>query len=126
MAEAHRTSGALVTLAVMERDSARTVCFDAEGFFGHANRDTGQRVAVRTPVGPVLELPFCGVHVASATLLDRITETGRFGIFTTYLRLAAEGATIAPYRVDGSTWIDIGRPETLARARAAFDEGALN
>jgi NDP-sugar pyrophosphorylase family protein len=58
--------------------------------------------------------------VASPALLGRIEERGRFGIFEPYLRLAAEGERILPYRADGAVWIDVGRPETLARAREMF------
>ena len=35
-------------------------------------------------------------------------------------RLAAAGERILPFRVDGYTWIDIGRPEQLDEARRRF------
>jgi NDP-sugar pyrophosphorylase family protein len=50
-----------------------------------------------------------------------MTETGVFSIITTYLRLAKEGRRIRPHRVDGATWIDVGKPESLEEARALFE-----
>ncbi|MDF1702502.1 MAG: nucleotidyltransferase family protein [Planctomycetota bacterium] len=113
---AHEASGALVTLAMMERNSPRGLLFDDRGLLGHVNDERGTRLEVRPPEGEVTRLAFACVHVIEPTIFDRITEAGRFGIFDPYLRLAAEGARIAPHRVDGCTWVDIGRPEQLAHA----------
>lgn len=115
---AHAASDALVTLAMMERDSPRGLLFDEHGLLGHVNDDRGTRTQVREAVGTVTRLAFACVHVVEPTIFDRIRERGRFGIFEPYLRLAAEGAHIRPHRVDGCTWVDIGRPEQLAHANA--------
>jgi len=119
---AHAASGALATLAVMGRETSRFLRFDGAGLCGWENRATGACEQVRAAVGEVRALPFCGVHVISPEFLGRITETGAFSIVRTYLRLSAEGAHIRPYSVDGATWVDIGRPEALARARALAGE----
>ena len=113
---AHLAGEALVTLAVMDRPSSRGLLFDAQGLLGHVNDDRGLRVVVRTPVGQVERLAFGCVHVIEPRFFDLVVERGRFGIFETYLRLAAEGVRIAPHRVEGCTWCDIGRPADLARA----------
>lgn len=115
---AHVASGALVTLATMERASSRGLLFDAQGLLGHVNDDAGTRTEVRPAVGAVTRLAFACVHVIDPAIFDAITERGRFGIFEPYLRLAAEGARILPHRVDGCAWVDIGRPEQLAHAEA--------
>ncbi len=113
---AHPADDALVTLATMERDSPRGLLFDDHGLLGHVNDAAGTRTQVRDAVGAVQRLAFACVHVVEPAIFDRINERGRFGIFEPYLRLAAEGARIRPHRVDGCTWVDIGRPEQLARA----------
>ena len=113
---AHDASDALVTLAMMERNSPRGLLFDEHGLLGHVNDDRGTRVTVREPQGEVQRLAFACAHVIEPSIFDRITERGRFGIFDPYLRLAGEGARILPHRVDGCTWVDIGRPEQLAHA----------
>jgi NDP-sugar pyrophosphorylase family protein len=114
--EAHVASQALVSLAVMQRDTERCLLFDDVGLFGRVDRRSDLRLVAREVVGTEQAWPFCGVHIASPELLTRIEERGRFSITASYLRLAAEGARIAPLPVDGHFWADIGTPETLARA----------
>lgn len=114
---AHATTGALATLAVAERPSTRHLLFDARGLLGRRDAGRGLDVRVRPPMGEVTAVPFTGVHVVAPALLDRITETGTFSILDTYLRLAAEGASVLPFRADGARWIDVGRPGDLERAR---------
>lgn len=115
---AHAADSALATVAVMERETTRALLFDDDGLLGRVDDGKGLRLEVREARGPVERLPFSGVQVVSPALLDRITEPGTFSILVPYLRLAEEGARIAPFRVDGCTWVDIGRPAELERARA--------
>ena len=116
LVETHQRSGALVSLAVMQRETQRFLLFDDQGLFGRVDQRNDVRLEARAAVGTERALPFCGVHIASPDLLGRIEEQGRFSITATYLRLAAEGARIAPLPVDGHFWADIGTPVTLARA----------
>ena len=46
-----------------------------------------------------------------------------FPILDVYLQLVSKGGRIVPFRVDGSTWVDIGRPEQLARANELASAG---
>lgn len=114
MVAAHEASGALATLAVKSRPTTRHLLFDEAGALcGRRGRD-GDRV-VRTPQGGLLPLGFCGIHVVSPALLNRLDATGAFSIVDRYLSLASS-ETIAPvraYRVDGYRWRDAGRPEDL-------------
>jgi len=122
MYAAHATSGALVTLAVQERDASRALLFDDFGLCGHTDR-AGTRTLAREADGAVAALGFTGVHVASPALLDALGETGTFSIIRPYLRLAAGGERILPFRVDGSRWVDIGTHERLAEAHEAVRGG---
>ena len=117
LAEAHEQHGALATLAVMERPTSRFLLFDDDGLLGRVDETKDLELRVRPTRGPVTKLAFAGVHVVSGDLPARITEQGAFSILTPYLRLAREGASILPFRVDGSLWIDIGRPAQLEEAR---------
>lgn len=117
----HRESGALATLAVMDRDKSRALLFDDDGLCGAIARDGGTSMA-REPRGRLTHLGFCGVHVMSPALLEDVTESGVFSIVWTWLRLAKQGARILPHRVDGAHWIDIGSPEKLAEANALLGE----
>jgi NDP-sugar pyrophosphorylase family protein len=110
--EAHVRSGALATLAAMPRPTTRPLLFDTAGRLCGRVTSDGELV-VRAPAGNVERLGFCGIHVVSPGLLARLTETGAFAIFESYLRLAAEGVAIRVHRVDGCRWRDAGRPEDL-------------
>ncbi|HEX2205089.1 MAG TPA: sugar phosphate nucleotidyltransferase [Longimicrobium sp.] len=118
---AHVASGALATLAVMERETSRHLLFDDRGLLGRTDATKGLDLRVRDAVGEVRKVAFGGVHVISPRIFGLLTERGAFSILDPYLRLAGAGETILPFRVDGSTWIDIGSPAQLeaARARAA-------
>ena len=118
---AHEDANALVTLATMERPSTRGLLFDDRGLVGRANDEADGEVLVRDAVGEVTRLAFACVHVCGSDLFEEIAETGRFGIFEPYLRLAAEGWALLPSRVDGCTWVDIGRPEQLDEAQRLAD-----
>lgn len=115
---AHGESGALVTLAVMQRPSRRRLLFDRRGLLGRVDDAKGLDLRVRPAEGEVEQLAFAGIHVASPALLGRITERGRFSVLDTWLRLAGEGERLLPWRMDAWRWIDVGRPADLERARA--------
>ncbi|HEX2091635.1 MAG TPA: nucleotidyltransferase family protein [Longimicrobiaceae bacterium] len=126
MYAAHLGSGALATLAVMERPSSRQLLFDDQGLLGRVDQRRGLDLRVRPAGGEVRRLAFGGVHVISPEIFSRITETGVFSILDPYLRLAAEGERILPFRTDGSLWLDIGRPEQLEEANRVVAERALS
>ena len=118
VAKDHKGSGALATLAVRERESARAYLFDAKGrFAGHA-RGEGNVTWAKGAVPNPQRLAFDGVHVVSPELLDKITESGVFSVTKTYLRLAAAGSDIRAFRADKWAWHDIGTVEKLAAAEA--------
>ncbi|CAN5753853.1 nucleotidyltransferase family protein [soil metagenome] len=119
MYEAHLASGALATVAVMERATLRYLLFDEEGLCGRTDERKGLEIRARPAVGEVRRLAFGGVHVISAEIFELITERGAFSILDPYLRLTGEGHRILPFRVDGYLWQDIGKPEQLDQARQA-------
>lgn len=122
----HNDQRELATLAVMERDVSRYLLFDEDGSLcGYGNLSTGLLRTAREPAGRTTALGFCGIHAISSRIFDRITERGPFSIIDLYLRLASEGERIAAHRVDGATWIDIGKPEQLARARELARSGTI-
>jgi NDP-sugar pyrophosphorylase family protein len=122
MYRAHRESGALATLAVMERPTSRHFLFDDFGLLGRTDERKGLDLRTRPVEGEVRKLAFGGVHVVSPEIFPRITERGVFSILDPYLRLAGEGARILPFRVDGFLWLDIGSPQQLEAARRAVEE----
>jgi NDP-sugar pyrophosphorylase family protein len=120
LVDAHRTSGALVTLAVNERETSRYLLFDESGLFGREDRRHELRHESRPPRGGVRALAFAGIHVCSPMLLDLVSEHGVFPIMDVYLRLAAGGHTIEPWLLQG-LWLEIGNVTRLEAARALLE-----
>ena len=116
---AHALSPALATMAVMERETQRHLLFDDRGLLGRTDASKALDLRVRAAVGKARTLAFAGVHVVSPRIFGLLTERGAFSILDPYLRLAAAGEVVLPFRVDAYTWIDIGRPEQLRAAEDA-------
>lgn len=121
----HEREQALATLAVMQRPTARRLLFDEQGLLGRVDEGKDLRLECRDPEGDVAEFAFAGIHVISPALLGCMHERGAFSILQPYLRLAAEGARIAPFRMDGSRWLDIGKPEQLEEAQRWDEDAAV-
>jgi NDP-sugar pyrophosphorylase family protein len=116
MVQFHQERQALATLAVQERETSRYLLFDEQGQLcgRRAGRDEAPEVVRRCQ--QVQALAFSGVHVISPRLLSMMTEEGVFSIVPAYLRLAAHGENILSFRADEYYWLDLGRPENVARA----------
>jgi NDP-sugar pyrophosphorylase family protein len=123
MAQFHTEHQALATLAVQERETSRYLLFDEHMQLcgRRAGRD-GVPELVRS-CQQAEALGFSGVHVLSPRLLSMMTEDGAFSIVPTYLRLAAQGENILGFRADEYYWLDLGRPENVARAERDADGG---
>jgi NDP-sugar pyrophosphorylase family protein len=116
MVQFHKERQALATLAVQERKTSRYLLFDEQGRLcgRRAGRD-GALELVRS-CQQIQALAFSGVHIISPRLLSMMMEDGVFSIVPTYLRLAAHGESILGFRADEYYWLDLGRPENVARA----------
>jgi NDP-sugar pyrophosphorylase family protein len=109
MVRFHRQSGALATLAVQARETARPLAFDRNGHLrgrgAPDTRDAGWEM-----------LAFAGIHVISPRIFAELSEAEAFSIIDAYVRLAAQGETIVGFRADGAYWRDLGRLEELRQA----------
>ena len=116
MVQFHKERQALATLAVQERETSRYLLFDEQGQLcgRRAGRDGTPELVRRCQ--QIEALAFSGVHVISPRLLSMMTEDGVFSIVPAYLRLAARGEKILSFRADEYYWLDLGRPENVARA----------
>ena len=109
---------ALATLATRAAESDRYLLFDGLGLVGFAYG--GEEKRARAAQGAESRRDYLGVAVVSPRLLDRFEETGKFSIFTPYMRLIGEGERVREFRVDGARWSDIGTHEQLEEAREAW------
>ncbi len=117
MVAAQRAADSLATLAVNQRASSRYFLFDETGqLCGWKSLKDARTILTRQPQGELQELAFCGIHVISPSIFDKLTETGAFSIIASYLRLAGAGESIRAFRVDGCHWLDVGKLENLKNA----------
>jgi NDP-sugar pyrophosphorylase family protein len=122
----------LATLATKDRPTTRRLLVDDRGLLGRCDDGAGVRVLARTPVGPVRETSFLGIHVISPAILPRLTERGAFPILDAYLRLVSEGASIGIFDAAGCAWRDVGKglssrasgPGTPSAASASAKSGS--
>jgi NDP-sugar pyrophosphorylase family protein len=114
MIRQHTSAGALATLAVQRRASSRQLLFDGDGHL--CGRRTGSETQlVRQVAGPQPQA-FCGIHVVSTRIFEKLTEEGAFPIIDAYLRLAARGEKILAFEDGDAYWRDLGRPESIQQA----------
>lgn len=107
------------TLLVSRRESSRCLLFDKENqLHGWLNRETGE---VKSPVPdfhPSMYngYAFGGIHVISPEIFEWMDKwEGKFSIINFYLTICAK-TNIQAYPMDNLQLLDIGKPETLAKA----------
>ena len=129
LVENHLQSGADATLLCQDRDSSRKLLFDSEGYlFGWAKTDGSDCIPAGILEVPGLEmLAFGGISVIRPSVFKALAEYASLHgpVFSTtpFYVWAATGRWLkvkayveaAPYR-----WCDIGKLQTLARAREMF------
>ena len=114
----HLNNNALATLAIRKRSTSRYLLFNNNNELrGWQNIKTGEVKIARRTEGQLWSFGFCGIHVISPEIFPLLTESGKFSIINPYLRLA-KTRLIQGYNHSDSTWIDVGKHESLAEARA--------
>ncbi len=119
MIQAHLASGSIGTLAVMQRSSSRHFLFDAAmTLCGWQNNNTDERRISRdaTPLQP---FAFSGIQVLSQAVVQNIPFSGKFSLVDLYLHLAKTNI-LKGYDHSGDIFIDVGKPESLAKAESLF------
>lgn len=119
MIAAQEKSQSLATLAVSNRESSRYFLFnDQHQLSGWKNVKTGEEKIVRASPH-LVPRAFSGIHVISSQLLKKIKQEGKFSMVDVYLALAGEH-TISAFDHTGSKFIDVGKPESIAKAEILF------
>lgn len=119
--QTHYTSGALATLAVRKRITQRYLKFDRQHrLVGWVNKKTGEeRVAVSKSFENAVEMAFSGIHIVNQEIFDLMPAEKRFSMIDLYLLLAKDHF-IYGYYDESSSWIDVGKPDSLVEARKLF------
>lgn len=115
--EAHAENGAEATLLVSQRQSTRHLLFDgAWGLRAWRNNATGE-MRGEPGVWPY-EQAFSGIHAVSPALLERMRAEGMKGAFPIMGYYLSHAPHVRGFDAGRLRLLDIGKPETLQRARA--------
>jgi N-acetyl-alpha-D-muramate 1-phosphate uridylyltransferase len=123
--ESHKFSGALVTLAVRNRETSRYFLFDeTKRLRGWMNMETGETKYCIRKKPDLFPLAFSGIHIVDAAIFDLMKETGKFSLTDVYLRLAKDHL-IRGFVHDSDYWSDVGKPEELEKTRLWLKENSI-
>ena len=119
MLQQHQQDQSLATLAVSDRISSRYFLFNEDRLLcGWKNINTGEEKIMRnneilTPKA------FSGIHIIHPELLTLMQQKGKFSMVDVYLSLCA-AHPIRYYDHTGSSFIDVGKPESVLKAAQLF------
>jgi len=120
----HLTYNPLATLAVKDRITSRSLLINKEHLLcGWRNNQTGQTRLSGSLESDLMPVGFSCIYVLNPEIFDRITETGKFSIMDSFLRLACDHR-ILTWPHDQNFWYDLGRTENLTNA-APFVEKVI-
>lgn len=115
----HQQENSLITLAVSERETSRYLLFNKYNrMIGWRNKKTGEeKIVIRAK--DIFEKAYSGLAIFQPEALDLITKRGKFSLINVYLSLAPQNK-IAAYDHTGERIIDVGKPESVAKAEQMF------
>jgi NDP-sugar pyrophosphorylase family protein len=115
----HKTKKALISFGITNRKTSRNFLFDEDNrLCGWANSSTGEeRISIAKP--NLKPMAYSCVVVFEPLVFDLIPQRGKFSLVDTYLSLAAEHP-IYGYDHTGDKLVDVGNPESVAKAEEIF------
>lgn len=131
MMEAHKESGADVTLLMSRRNSSRLLYFDEKGQLkGWRNTKTGEMIPPGLETDGLVPMAFGGVHVVSKTVFPLLEEYARgngpvFSMTPFYLANIGNLDIRAYVPEADYLWHDVGSPEKYRAAEAALAKRPL-
>lgn len=115
MLNTHNLTGALATLAIRKRETSRYLLFNEHNqLCAWENIKTGEKKG--DWANPNLtRVAFSGIHILSPEFVDLFPNKTAFSIIDFYIEVI-QSYCISGYFHDESVWLDVGNPETLAKA----------
>lgn len=109
----------LATLAVSDRKSSRYLLFDRHNILcGWENVNTGEKKITRS-IETMMQRAFSGIHCINTKIFPLIKQQGKFSMVDVYLDLSGKN-DIGCYDHSGDKFIDVGKPESIAKAEKMF------
>jgi NDP-sugar pyrophosphorylase family protein len=116
----HNNSKALATLATRNRETSRYFLFDREDTLrGWRNVKTGEEKGIIDGAKDLIEKAFSGIHIISTEIFSLIKQRGKFSMVDVYLDLMNDHKIIS-FDHTNSHFIDVGKPESIAKAEKLF------
>jgi NDP-sugar pyrophosphorylase family protein len=110
--EAHIRHGAMVTLAVKERATSRSLLMDRDGFLkGWRDNRTGETLYVDDQREDLSPIAFSAIQVMSPAVKRYFPSALKFPLMPFYLELARREPVFL-YRHDADDWTDMGKLES--------------
>ncbi|TDX00001.1 nucleotidyltransferase family protein [Dinghuibacter silviterrae] len=115
----HQSHGSKVTMAVTKRLTSRNFLFNDQGrLCGWINTQTGEQRMCRAD-HPLIPKAYSCINIFQPSVFPLITKTGAFSIIDLYIEVAKH-ALVLGYDHTGDQLVDIGRPESIAKAEMYF------
>ena len=122
MYDYHLENHAIATVAVRKRSTSRYLLFNKEmQLRGWQNIKTGEVKIGKRTQGQLWSYGFSGIHIISPRIFPFLKEKGKFSIINPYLNIA-KTELIQGFDHSDSVWIDVGKHESLAEAKAFFTQ----
>ena len=120
MVDEHNHLRPIATLAVTTRYTSRYFLFDEMPHLcGWKNEKTGEQKISRE-AKKFYSKAFSGIHVISPKIFSMIRMEGKFSMVDLYLEIAKAHA-IGAFDHSNTKFIDVGKPESIAKAEELFD-----
>lgn len=116
----HQEKKPLATLATTDRDTSRYFLFDeGNNLCGWRNIKTCEERIAQPLKGNEMQKAFSGIHIIETRIFSLIQQRGKFSMVDVYLDLIKEH-TIKSFDHSESRFIDVGKPESIAKAEVMF------
>jgi len=115
----HQQQQALISLAVSGRKTSRYLLFNKYNrLCGWRNKSTGEeKIVIHAP--ELNEKAYSGIALFQPSVFDHMSFTGKFSLIDLYLSLAKDHK-IADFDHSEDRFIDVGKPDSVARAEQMF------
>lgn len=112
----HLKANSITTLAVKNRKSSRYFLFDNDyQLCGWKNEKTGEVKYSREHESGLNQLAFSGIQVIDPKIFEIMPHRKVFSLVDVYLRISSKKQVIG-FLHNEDEWIDVGKPENLAKA----------
>lgn len=116
----HQQAGSEITVATTRRNTSRYLLFNKYNrLCGWRNTATGEE-KIRLQAKEYFERAYSGIAIFQPHLFKINHLSGKFSLIDLFLSLAHDHK-ISDFDHSESKWVDVGRPESVAKAAALFD-----